>query len=393
MPVTLKTRGLRWVVPGGVAATIALASFLASTVASASAEPNLPPRTAAQLLVSLEQARPAGLSGTIVETAKLGLPALPDIGGSGGDASLSLPNLVTGAHTLRVWYAGHQDQRLALLGQLSESDVIHHGTDLWTYTSTNRRVTHTTLPTNQADVNPAQHLGTLTPQQAAEDALNAIDPTTSVSVDRTARVAGRAAYQLVLSPKDTRSLIGSVRIAIDANTSVPLRVQVFARGASSPAIQVGFTDISFKVPDSSVFRFVPPAGSTVVQGNPLTDAGPGAPLRHRMVEKAPAGAKVHAPATAPKTAPTNGVPGADSGRTKVLGSGWTTVLEINSGAAADQANSPFGALLNKAATPVNGGRLLTSALFSVFIANDGRMFVGPVTGTAIQQVAATGHGL
>ena len=64
--------------------------------------------------------------------------------------------------------------------------------------------------------------------QAAAQAIAAITPTTKVSVDDTARVAGRPVYQLVLEPKDTRSLIGKVTIAVDSETSVPLRVQVYA---------------------------------------------------------------------------------------------------------------------------------------------------------------------
>ena len=65
---------------------------------------------------------------------------------TGGGSDLSLQNLVTGSHTLRVFYGGPEQQRVALLGQLSESDVIHNGTDLWTYSSSTRAVTHATLP-------------------------------------------------------------------------------------------------------------------------------------------------------------------------------------------------------------------------------------------------------
>lgn len=398
-PSSITARRLRWVLPAGVAAAIAVASLTAGTAASGAAEPNLPVRTAAQLLASVETAHPHGFSGTIVATVNLGLPQLPQVGDpSGGDASLSINNLITGSHTLRIWSAGPTQQRLALLGRLSESDVVHQGTDLWTYTSTNRRVTHTTLPKPDVDTSsepglgPAGHLSGLTPQQAADKALQAIDPSTTVQIDRTARVAGRAAYQLLLVPKDTRSLIGSVRIAIDAHTSMPLRVQVFARGAKSAAIQVGFTDVSFSVPDASVFHFVPPAGSTVVQGSPFADIGGGpgpsvlVPGRHHASQPAP-GQPKQAPPAADET-------GAHS---KVLGSGWTTVIETKmlgqSGSSGPSSGPSFGDLLNKVATPVKGGRLVTSALVSVFIADDGEVFAGPVSPTAIQQVAASGHGL
>ena len=393
-PSSITARRLRWALPAGVAAAIAVASLTAGTAASGAAEPKLPVRTAAQLLAAVETAQPHGFSGTIVETANLGLPQLPQIGdSSGGDASLSINNLITGAHTLRIWYAGPTQQRLALLGRLSESDVVHQGTDLWTYTSTNRRVTHTTLPKPDVGTSRAEHLSGLTPQQAANKALQAIDPSTVVQVDRTARVAGRAAYQLLLMPKDTRSLIGSVRIAVDARSWMPLRVQVFARGANSPAIQIGFTDVSFTVPDASVFHFVPPAGSTIVQGSPLTDLGNGVtgpaglvPGRHHASQPAPA-----QPPQVPSAA-------ADTGaHSKLLGSGWTTVLETKmlgpSTSPGPSSGPSFGDLLNKIATPVKGGRLVTSTLLSVFIADDGEVFAGPVSPAAIQQVAATGHGL
>lgn len=381
------TRRLRWALPAGVAAAIAVGSLTSSVTSSAAAEPNLPARTAAQLLVSLETATPPGFSGTIVETAKLGLPQLPDIGGSGGDASLSLANLVTGAHTVRIWYGGQDKQRLALLGQLSESDVIHNGKDLWTYASRDRQVTHSTLSSEQSKGFARHDVSGMTPQAAADAALKAIDPTTAVQVDRTARVAGRAAYQLLLTPKDSRSLVGSVRIALDARTSVPLRVQVFARDASSPAIQVGFTDVSFKTPNASVFNFVPPAGSTVTQGNPLSGPGiPGGKMPQRIKDGA----------ASPDTSPGKGTSTPNASGPKVLGKGWTAVVELQDNGLAAGSNNPgsnLSAILDKIATPTQGGRLVTSALFTVFIADDGRVYVGAVSADAIRQVAATGHGL
>jgi outer membrane lipoprotein-sorting protein len=371
------SRRLRWALPAGVAAAIAVASLTSSVATSAAAEPNLPARTAAQLLVGLETTNPPGFSGTIVETAKLGLPELPDIGGSGADSALSLTNLVTGAHTVRVWYGGPDKQRLALLGQLSESDIIHNGKDLWSYSSTDRRVTHATLDAVDSKALSERDVTGMTPQAAADAALKAIDPTTKVQVDRTARVAGRAAYQLLLEPRDSRSLIGSVRIAIDAQTSVPLRVQVFARDATSPAIQVGFTDVSFKTPDASVFRFVPPAGSTVVQGGPLTgpDLSHSAAMPNRIKDDA-RGALGNA---------------TDTQGPRLLGKGWTAVLEAHDPGLSG--NTQLSAILDKIATPVDGGRLVTSALFTIFMTDDGRIYVGPVSADAIRQVAATGHGL
>ena len=76
-------------------------------------------------------------------------------------------------------------------------------------------------------------------------------------------VAGRPAYQLVLTPKDAGTLVGSVTIAIDAAERVPTRVTVTSTVTGQPALTVGFTDVSFTAPDPSVFAFTPPAGATV----------------------------------------------------------------------------------------------------------------------------------
>jgi outer membrane lipoprotein-sorting protein len=341
-----------------VAAGVAAAAIVSTTSAGAS-PPDLPPRTAAQLLAAVEQAHPQHLSGTVVETAHLGLPDLPsgDVGGGG----LSLQALVTGSHTMRVWYGGPKQVRLALMAPMAERDVIRNGNQLWTYTSTTNSVTHSTIP-GRDGAEPPHPMPAITPQQLAERALRAIDPSTEVSVDRTARVAGRPAYQLDLAPRDERSLIGSIRIAIDSTTSIPLQVQVYPRGSTSPAIQVGFTDITFSAPSPSVFRFAKPEGATVVPLDTLITDGPAS--------------------TTGQTA--------SYGKPQMLGSGWTTVLKLP---ATNQGGAPALPMLSELATPVPQGQLITTALVSILVTHDGTVYAGAVSGPALQQVAATGSGL
>jgi len=409
----LASRRLRWLLPAGIAAAIAVASVATTAAASASGQPKLAAKTAAQLLVAVENASPAGLSGTIVETAKLGLPDISGLLGSSGGSGLSLESLVTGSNTMNVWYAGKDQQRFALLGQLSEDDLIHNGTDLWSYDSSTRTVTHKTLTPDELDQvgsSIASAAPSLDPQAAAEKALAAIDPTTAVVVDRTARVAGRAAYQLQLTPRDTRSLIGSVQIAIDAATSVPLRVQIFAAGASSPAFQVGFTSVSFNLPNASIFEFVPPAGANIEQdtapfGDTLSNSafGDGAFVVRTKVTGgagAPPGTLV---------TPANPVNVTPDRKVTELGKGWTEVIKITNAMPAVPKDMPLpsGPLassgpqvtvvrhspLDDIATPVPGGELITTALLSIFIANDGTLYVGPVSPANIEKVASSGQGL
>ena len=73
----------RWAVP--IFAVVALAAGASLASVSASADPNLPDRTAAQLLVDVRGAGLHAGSGTVVQTSDLGLPELPGVttGGSG----------------------------------------------------------------------------------------------------------------------------------------------------------------------------------------------------------------------------------------------------------------------------------------------------------------------
>ncbi len=51
-----------------------------------------------------------------------------------------------------------------------------------------------------------------------------------------------------------------VRLALDGENYMPLRVQVYAKGSAEPAFQVGFTQVTFTPPAAENFSFTPPAG-------------------------------------------------------------------------------------------------------------------------------------
>lgn len=352
-----RTRLLRWGVPVAAAAAVAV---VATGVLTAEADPPLPAKTAAQLLVDLQGAKVDGLSGTVVQDSELGLPALPT-SGPGADSTSPL-SLLTGSHTLRVWYAGEDRQRLALLGRLGETDLIHNGRDVWMWSSGSNSATHYTLPAGKMGEEPTVP-APLTPQQAAEQALAAIDPTTAVSTDGTRSVAGRDAYELVLAPKDTRSLIGQVRLAVDAETSVPLRVELFGRASSDgPAFSVGFTKVSFEVPGAEQFRFSPPPGAKVTEGS--LPAG-----------KPPAGAG----------------PDKAGGAYRTVGTGWTTVVVVDGmSPAADPTGSGAAILdqLRRVSGSWGSGRLMTSRLVTVLFTDDGRMIAGSVPPELLYAAAA-----
>ena len=93
--------------------------------------------------------------------------------------------------------------------------------------------------------------------------LQALDESTAVTTSGAARIAGRDAYELVLTPKQSDTLVSRVVIAMDAEMRIPLRVQVFSTQLPGPAYEVGFTSVDFSTPDAELFAFTPPTGATV----------------------------------------------------------------------------------------------------------------------------------
>jgi outer membrane lipoprotein-sorting protein len=271
----VRRRRARWAVPLGAVAAVGLV-IAASVIGGAQATPRLPARTTAQLIAAVDSpaAWPSALTGVAQETASLGLPDLP-----GADDPLSGLSLLSGTHTLKVWYDGPTRVRIAVPVQLGEADLRVNGNSVWLWNSRTNQATHYLLPAraDHAPDTPAQALPT--PQQLAQQILAAVGQTTTVGLQQNVTVAGQAAYQLSLAPKDSRSLIGRVTIAIDAEYSLPLQVQVFARGVSSPAFSLGYTSLSFTRPAASNFAFAPPPGAKVKTVTiPAGPTGPGGPI-------------------------------------------------------------------------------------------------------------------
>ncbi len=372
---------MRWGVPVAAIAVVAGALGAGPVIAAAQGEPALPERTAEQLLADAAQAAGTGarpMSGTVMQTASLGLPGLPDVAGMGGTSPAAL---LAGSHELKVWYGGEGRLRLALPGRMSETDLITNGDQTWLWESATNKATRIKGADGQAPDRTDRALPTATtPQQAAGEMLRRIDAGTAVNVTNTERVAGRPVYQLVLTPKDSASLVKEVKLALDGETFVPLRVQVYAKSAAEPAFEVGFTSVTFTPPAAGNFTFTPPAGAKVEERTV------GAADREVEAE--------HDRAETLKE------------KAKVLGGGWTSVAvlpfsvkdlmaqapqgQAQQGRGGQDAGAVVDALL-KSAKPVSGawgsGRIIQTKLATALLTDDGRLLVGAVTPERLAEAA------
>jgi hypothetical protein len=76
-------------------------------------------------------------------------------------------------------------------------------------------------------------------------------------------VAGQAAYTVRISPQRNGGLLSGFQLAWDAIRGVPLRFAIYAKGDSSPIIELKATNISYGPVAASVFNVSPPPGTRI----------------------------------------------------------------------------------------------------------------------------------
>lgn len=388
---------VRWLLPAaivaGTAAAVAVPSLLP---AGADPVPVLPELTPAELLIKAQQADVQTFSGAVRATVDLGLPDIAGLGGS-GVAPASMMELLSGTIDARVAADGKDRQRVALDGDRSETAWIHNGGDVWSWDSTTSRVVHLDLTALAAEGSHAgdpsdatEHadrardaLPALTPDAAADAFLDRVDASTEVRVQTPGYVAGRPVYELVLDPRDEASTIEDVVIAIDASTGMALRLRVDAVGADTPAVEIGFTEISYDQPDPSTFAFTPPPGAEVVQADgpgdllPFSRFGLGGFGDRRDDRREPG----DAPGGEPDTTIPDGM-GMVPGGLERVGEDWATMVVVPA------ADVPplVGALLAEAPTvdgPGGEAKVLRSRLVNVLLLADGRLAVAALEPAAM----------
>ena len=395
-----RRRAARYVVPvavaGVAAATIGLVPALAD-----SGDPDLPKITAQQLIEKIAASDTEQLSGTVMISTDLGIPSLgglagslaqggdgPD-GGSSADPQEKLTELASGTHTLRVAADGPDKQRVSILDSAAEYSVIRNGDQVWAYDSKSNEAYHATG--DKASGHAEKRGGATTPDGVpttpkafAEEALKTAGPTTSVTVDGTAQVAGRDAYKLVIKPKQGGSTIGAITVAVDAKNGVPLKFTLSPSSGGKAVIDAGFTGVDFAKPAASSFTFTPPKGAKVTEADD-------AKAQQQAGKRAPEFKVPGGPA---------GLDGLAGGKgMKVIGEGWSAVAEIEAPGgravptppksgdvppAAQQFLDSFG---DKVTGKFGSGTVFKTRLVNALMTDDGKVYVGLVTKDALVRAA------
>lgn len=396
-----RSRAARYAVPVAVIGVAAVTIGLVPAIAD-SGGPDLPEITTAQLMEKMARSDVERLSGTVKITTDLGLPGLGGPGsslasgfmsrgedsGPSADPTARFMDLASGTHTLRIAADGPDRQKVSLLEDASEYSLIRDGEDVWGYDSGSNEAFHATIHESAED-GGQDHRPPATPKDFAEEVLEAVDGTTSVTVEGTAQVAGRDAYRLVVRPRQSDSTVGAISIAVDHRTGTPLKFVLTPASGGAAVVDVGFTEVGFARPDGATFEFTPPKGLEVTEKGEWDgwgQEGTGAGERYGEAEDAPKSGED----------PLKGLDGLETpGGPEVLGKGWNSVVTFDAGAGSGPPAGPAGGdldgLLGSFGDRTKGefgaGTVFSTRLVNALLTEDGKVYVGAVTEDALIRAA------
>jgi outer membrane lipoprotein-sorting protein len=253
------------------AAVAAVAIVLAVgwlSVGRAAPMPDLPSVSAPTLIASTLHAvaNRTPVSGTVKTHVDLGIPQLPSsLSDPAGPAAFLLAD-----QTFKVWY-GPDGIRVAQILPFAERDLVANRSDAWFWDAQRFTAWHYAVDETAPRQAPPS-LGDLT--RLVTEVLQDDRSYVAASVTQAHVVAGRDAYVLRLTPATADTLLGRIDIAIDAETRMPLSLQVFAEEGSSAVVEVRYASVAFGPVDASMFTFAPPQDAVVKQ---VSDESPEVP--------------------------------------------------------------------------------------------------------------------
>jgi outer membrane lipoprotein-sorting protein len=267
----ISTRRLLAICAGVVIAGIATAAL---ALAATSGGPTPPPKSL-----------PAAIRGALTAPSVPGVSARIQFTNhllSSGSLQGSDPLLTGGSG--RLWATSNGKVRIELQSDSArgDSEIVVDGRRFLIYSGDSGTAYRGRLPRKRGgspDAHRDAHAPLLT--QIRRE-LASVSRYLAVGKSNPTDVAGRPAYGVSVSPKSHGGLVGAVHLAWDAVHGTPLDAAVYARGSSSPVLELRATDISFGPVSDSVFAISPAPGTKItnlgtVHGHPASRAA--APLK------------------------------------------------------------------------------------------------------------------
>ncbi len=346
-PIIKARLKLLYAAPLVIASTALAVSVIAPQIARAST-PDLPPISPNQLLSWIKSTSPIPLNGTVSGTTSFPVPSASLLNSSNPESALSGST----TESYNVWTNGSGSFRAQQVSQASETDLYVTPGSAWLWNSA--KLTATNVKHSGIQANGYSFRSN--PGVTASEIVSRLSAYSTLSVSGNTMVAGRPAYTLSIVPTAGDSLIGSIQIAVDGQTHIPVQVQIFPKGSTAPAASLGYVTLRFASQPSSIFSFSPPSGARVV--NPVQNAAQ------------------------------NGKKPNSVGSTKVVGTGFNSVVVATGVSKATSALGGIEKSLPVVATSLGSGRLYSTPIFEAILLPNGTVVAGAVDTSRLLQVVA-----
>ena len=240
----------------GLALLVALAAAGLAAVAVAAGRGNgpTPPQKplARALHDSAAAAAPAGVTARIRFTNNL-FPS----GALGGPVGSALMSGASG----RLWATADGRGRLELQSDAGDVQVVWDRQHVSIFDASSNTVYRATLPQHAAS--GGDKGGALPTVGAVASFLAQARAHADVTAARPTNVAGQQAYSIRVSPKHDGGLLGAAELAWAATRPVPLRLAIYAQGATKPVLELAATHVTFGSVPAGDVEISPPASAKV----------------------------------------------------------------------------------------------------------------------------------
>ncbi len=232
--------------PGTVRRWSAVAAGTAAIVAAPalwlSRPVDVPPVGTTALLQAARASASVPFTGFAETRGNLGLPDLPRLG--------SVAALLGSTTRERVWWRSAADWRVDTVHPTGEDGTYSVGGVLhtWDYEARTSRVILNRPPVRLPRADD------LLPPQATRRLLAGVGDDADVRRLRARRVAAHAAVGVRIVSRQTDSTIARADLWIEPRTGLPLSLELYARGATQPALTSHFLDLRLRSPGAGVLR-------------------------------------------------------------------------------------------------------------------------------------------
>jgi hypothetical protein len=172
-----------------------------------------------------------------------------------------------------IWASNDGRFRLELYGDNGDPEIVVTHGSWWIYDPTLNTVYAGKLPAGGAHTHKSSKSKGLPSVTQIQAELGRLAMHLNISPAIPTDIGGRPTYTIKLSSRHSSGLLGQLQVAWDALAGVPLRFAVYARGASTPALELTATGVNYGAIPGSYFQIKPPSGAHRVKvASPATSA-------------------------------------------------------------------------------------------------------------------------